>query len=167
MSIELEASGITRVKVEDFLFEEAALLDAWELDAWLALFAPGAHYRIPPAGAPDDANPSTTLFYVADDYHRLTERVKRLKKPTAFAEHPHSRCRRLVSNVRLLGGTPEHFRVTSNYITYRSKHGETDTYFGHHLHELTLTGDGFRILSKTSYIDADHLREQSKVSILL
>ena len=71
---------LTRSELEDFLFLEAALLDNWQLDEWLALFVEGARYFVPPAGADDDADPSTTLFYVADDYHRLCERVKRLKK---------------------------------------------------------------------------------------
>ena len=90
----------TRAELEDFLFLEAALLDNWQLDDWLALFAPGARYFVPPAGADDDADPASTLFYVADDYHRLCERVKRLNKRTAHAEFPRSRCRRMVSNVR-------------------------------------------------------------------
>lgn len=164
---ELRTLTVTRADVEDFLYEEAAFLDEWKLDEWLALFTPGAHYHVPPAGAADDADPATTLFYIADDYHRLTERVKRLKKPTAFAEHPRSRCRRLVSNVRLHGGTDERFTVTSNYVTFRTKLGETQTYFGHHRYELTRSPEGLRILSKTAFIDADHIRDQNKVSILL
>ena len=159
--------GITRAEVEEFLFNEAALLDDWLLDEWLALFVPGATYQVPPAGAADGVEPATTLFYVADDYHRLTERVKRLKKPTAFAENPRSRCRRMISNVRILGGVRDRFRVASNYVTYRSKHGETQVFFGHHHYELTLGDSGIAILSKRSYLDADHLREQSKVSIIL
>ena len=38
--------------IEDFLFREAALLDDWKLTEWVALFEPGATYRVPPAGAP-------------------------------------------------------------------------------------------------------------------
>jgi p-cumate 2,3-dioxygenase beta subunit len=159
--------SVTRPQVEDFLFEEAALLDAWELDRWLALFEPGAHYHVPPAGADDDADPATTLFYIADDYHRLSERVKRLKKPTAFAEQPRSRCRRLITNVRILDGTDVRFTVTANYVTFRSKLGDTNTYFGHHRYALAKTSAGLRILAKTSFIDADHIRDQNKVSIIL
>jgi p-cumate 2,3-dioxygenase beta subunit len=161
------ALSITRAQVEDFLFAEAALLDDWNLDGWLALFAPGAHYHVPPAGAPDDADPATTLFYIADDWHRLTERVKRLKKPTAFVEQPPSKCRRMVSNVRILGGSDERFEVTSNYVTFRSKLGETQSFFGHHRYALANTTGGLRILAKTSFIDADHIRDQNKVSIIL
>lgn len=60
------SASVTHGELEDFLFLEAALLDNWQLDEWLALFVEGARYFIPPAGADDDADPATSLFYVAD-----------------------------------------------------------------------------------------------------
>ena len=155
-----------RAELEDFLFLEAALLDNWQLDEWLALFAPGARYFVPPAGADDDADPATTLFYVADDYHRLCERVKRLNKRTAHAEFPRSRCRRMVSNVRFLEGDATCFTVTSNYVTWRSKLGVTDTFFGHHLYAMTRVAGQLRILCKKTFLDQDDIRDQGKVSII-
>jgi len=159
--------SVTRAALEDFLFEEAALLDNWELDAWLRLFLEGARYLVPPAGADDDADPATTLFYVADDWHRLCERVKRLGKRTAHAEFPHSRCRHMVSNVRILDGDDDGFRATSNFVTWRSKMGRTDTFFGHHLYHLAVVDGAIRIRCKTTFLDADDIREQGKVSIIL
>jgi len=157
----------TRADVEDFLYLEAALLDEWKMTEWLALFAPGARYWVPPAGASDDADPATTLFYVADDYHRLTERVKRLGKKTAHVEFPHSRCRRMVSNVRIVSGTDDSFFATSNYVTYRSKRGVTETYLGHHRYELCFDAGAIRIKSKTTFVDTDDINAQGKVSIIL
>ncbi len=158
--------GASRDELEDFLYAEAALLDAWRLDEWLALFVEGARYFIPPAGAEDDADPSTTLFYVADDYHRLCERVKRLKKRTAHAEFPRSRCRRMVSNVRVVEGDAARFTLTSNFVTWRSKLGVTDTFFGHHLYEMTRVDGALRILTKKTFLDQDDIRDQGKVSII-
>lgn len=160
------SAPVTRTELEDFLYLEAALLDNWQLDEWLALFVDGARYFIPPAGADDDADPATLLFYVADDYHRLCERVKRLKKRTAHAEFPRSRCRRMVSNVRYLAGDAVRFSVTSNFVTWRSKLGVTDTFFGHHVYELTQAAGQLRILSKKTFLDQDDIREQGKVSII-
>ncbi|WP_345032998.1 aromatic-ring-hydroxylating dioxygenase subunit beta [Kutzneria kofuensis] len=34
-------------QVEQFLYHEAALLDAWRLDDWLALMHPDVEYRVP------------------------------------------------------------------------------------------------------------------------
>lgn len=159
--------SVSRADVEDFLFEEAALLDDWKLTEWVALFEPGASYYVPAAGSPDDADPATTLFYVADDYHRLTERVKRLLKRTAHVEFPHSRCRHLVSNVRITGGDDSEFRVTSNFATYRTKRGHTELYFGHHNYVMTLKNGAIAIRQKTSFLDCDDIAEQGKVSIII
>lgn len=161
------ALSVTRTEVEDFLYHEAALLDEWKLEAWLALFEPGARYLVPPAGSEDDVDPATTLFYVADDYHRLTERVKRLGKKNAHVEFPHSRCRRMVSNVRILGGTDDAFAATSNFVTYRSKRGVTETYLGHHRYELCRSNGAIKIRKKTSFLDTDDINAQGKVSIIL
>ncbi len=159
--------SVGRQDVEDFLYLEAALLDDWKLTEWLALFVPGARYLVPPAGSNDDVDPATTLFYVADDYHRLTERVKRLGKRNAHVEFPHSRCRRMVSNVRILGGSDDAFMATSNFVTYRSKRGVTETYLGHHRYELCCDGGSIRIRRKTSFLDTDDINAQGKVSIIL
>jgi p-cumate 2,3-dioxygenase subunit beta len=153
--------------VEQFLFHEAALLDDWKLTEWLGLFEEGASYHVPPAGSPDGIDAATTLFYVADDWHRLTERVKRLLKRTAHVEYPHSRTRRMVSNVRITDGQDEAFTATSNFVTYRSKRGTTETYFGHHRYLLTLAEGQIRIRQKTSHLDSDDIAEQGKVSIII
>src|ERR1700693_5256616 len=92
--------------------------------------------RVPPLASPMradlavDASPDNNLFYVADDRFRLSERVKRLMKRTAHAEFPHSRTRHLVSNVRIRKRIGDDLEVSSAFITYRTKDGVTDTYFG-------------------------------------
>ena len=159
--------SITRAEVEDLLFLEASLLDDWELEQWLTLFEEGATYWVPPAGSDDDAHPSTTLFYIADDWFRMTERVKRLGKKTAHVEFPKSRCRHMVSNVRILGGTDEAFRVTANFVTYRTKASITERYLGHHNYQMTVQDGSIRIRQKTSFLDTDDIYDQGKVSIIV
>ena len=70
-----------RSAVEDFLYHEAAILDDWDLDAWLDLMCDDAIYLVPPNEAPE-SDPEDTLFIIADDIHRIRSRVKRLKVPT-------------------------------------------------------------------------------------
>ena len=159
--------SVNRGDIEDFLYGEATLLDAWQLEEWLELFVDGASYWVPPAGAEDSVDPSTTLFYVADDWFRLQERVKRLGKKTAHVEYPKSLCRHLISNVRILGGSDTDFKVTSNFVTYRSKGGITETYLGHHLYDMCLMEGSIRIKHKSSFLDIDDINEQGKVSIII
>ena len=159
--------SVTRLDVEDFLYLEASLLDQWRLGEWLELFVEGASYWVPPAGSADDVDPATTLFYVADDWFRLTERVKRLGKKTAHVEFPKSRCRHMVSNVRILSGDDQAFSATSNFVTYRTKGGRTETYLGHHNYTLCVIDGQVRIRHKVSFLDTDDINDQGKVSIII
>lgn len=154
-------------EVEDFLIAEAALLDKWELDAWFALFAEGARYEVPQAAAPEDASPQTSLFYIADDYFRLSERVRRLKNPEAHSEFPRSVCARVISNVRIVKTDGNLAHVEAVFVTYRSKNEITDVFPGHHRYVLEARADGLRIASKRSTLALDNLRPQGRVSIIL
>jgi 3-phenylpropionate/cinnamic acid dioxygenase small subunit len=158
---------VTQSEAQDLLFTEARLLDRWLLDDWLELFAPGGRYLIAPAGAGDDEGPSEVLYYVDDDEEMMRERVIRLKKPTAYAENPHSLCRRLISNVQILGGSDESFEVVATYVLYRTKFGATDVYHGHLIYSLGVVDGGLAIRRKTVFIDTQDLYQQAKVSVIL
>lgn|GEM_PF-6185350 len=74
--------------VAQFLYDEAALLDEWRLDEWLALFHPeAAQYLIPSPGDLSD-DPATTLHLVNDSKTTLAGRIGRLKSKHAHAESP-------------------------------------------------------------------------------
>jgi p-cumate 2,3-dioxygenase beta subunit len=158
---------VSRAEYEDFLFNEAALLDEWRLDEWLALFAEGATYEVPPAGAPGDVDSAETLFYIADDWARLQHRVKRLQKEKAHAEYPHSKGLRLISNVRILGTSDGEAQVGCAFVTYRSKNDKLDQYFGHHRYVFRVAGGALKIAAKRSFLDMSNLRQQGRVSIIL
>jgi p-cumate 2,3-dioxygenase subunit beta len=157
----------TRAEIEDFLFNEAALLDAWSLLEWRALFAEPCSYLVPNMAGDPYASPDSTLFLIADDAHHLTERVKRLGKRTAHAEYPHSITQRMISNVRLLGVEADHLKVACNFITYRSSQGITDTYFGRHEYRLVQPGPSLLIAEKRSILAMGALRPHGKLSIIV
>jgi p-cumate 2,3-dioxygenase beta subunit len=161
------AQAPSRAEIEDFLFDEAMLLDEWRLEEWFALFAPGAVYEVPPANADEDARSATSLFYIADDYERLRYRVDRLLDVNAHAEYPRSRCVRLISNVRVLGPAEGGWAVRCVFITHRSKADVTDEYFGHHLYVLKHVGQDLKIASKKTCLDMSSLRPQGRVSIIV
>ncbi|QHE91521.1 aromatic-ring-hydroxylating dioxygenase subunit beta [Pandoraea fibrosis] len=158
---------LLRQDYEDFLFQEAALLDEWRLDEWFALFEAGATYEVPTAGALDEADSHDSLFYIADDYTRLGYRIERLKKTGAHSEFPRSICTRLISNVRVLGTTEQGVAVGCKFVTYRSKDNVTHIFFGHHRYVLVNDGGAIRIVSKRSHLDMSSLRPQGRVSIIL
>jgi p-cumate 2,3-dioxygenase subunit beta len=158
-----------RLAVEDFIFREAALLDAWKLKDWLALFAPETRYEVAPTGEADAAEMSSaeSLFLIADDHERLEQRVIRLGKPQAHAEYPYSRVRHLYSNVRILSHDAAQVEAASNFVTFRTKRGVTATYMGSHKWVLLHSGADFMIRQKRTVLDLDGLVPQGKVSLLL
>jgi p-cumate 2,3-dioxygenase beta subunit len=121
--------------VAQFLYDEAALLDEWRLDEWLALFHPEeARYLIP---SPEDLsdNPETTLHLVNDSMTTLAGRIDRLKSKHAHAESPRSRTRRQVANVRLWQGSRDLFSRSVFDVT-RIRGGAVDRYVGVYEHQL-------------------------------
>jgi p-cumate 2,3-dioxygenase beta subunit len=165
----MSAALLMRLTVEDFLYREAALLDAWKLKEWLGLFAPDARYEVAPTGDAEAGTLSSaeSLFLIADDRARLEQRVIRLLKPQAHAEYPHSRVRHIYSNVRILADTGAQLEVNANFVTFRTKRGVTATYMGWHRYLLNRQDEGLLIALKRTILDLDGLVPQGKVSLLL
>lgn len=156
-----------RLEVEDFLYEEASLLDEWRLPEWLALFTEDARYLVPATDLSPDASPDDNLFYIADDRHRLEQRVARLMKKSGHAEQPRSKTRHMVNNVRVAAQDAASLSIASAFAVYRTKDGITDLYVGKALHELVPAGGSLRIRKKLCALDLDGLRPQGRISIIL
>jgi p-cumate 2,3-dioxygenase beta subunit len=158
---------ITRQEVEDFLFHEAALLDAWKLDEWLVLLTEDARYRIPSNDAPD-GDPERTLFLIADDIVRLRGRVARLKDPQAHAEFPHSRTRRMVTNVRIVEQGKGELLVEANFAVYRFRRDERiSTFVGRYRYRLRVIAGELKIALREAILDSEELGSLGAVSFIL
>ena len=156
---------MTRQEVEAFLYEEAALLDAWKLDEWLALLTEDAYYRVPSNDRPE-SDPRGTLFTIADDIARIRSRVTRLKDRNAHAEFPPSRTRRLITNVRITARDP--LRVEANFVVYRYRSDDdARQYVGRYRYVLRREGSGLRIAGREAILDAMELASLGAVSFIL
>jgi p-cumate 2,3-dioxygenase beta subunit len=161
------ATGITRGQIEEFLFHEAALLDAWRLDEWLDLLTQDAHYRVPSNDRPE-ADPADTLFTIADDINRIRGRVTRLKDKNAHAEHPRSRTRRMISNVRIVGRDTTELSVEANFVVYRFRRDESiREYVGHYRYVLRVESGRLKIARRDAVLDAMELGSLGLVSFIL
>jgi p-cumate 2,3-dioxygenase subunit beta len=156
----------SRQEVEDLLYHEAALLDEWRLAEWLELLTEDAIYQIPPTDVPE-GDVRNTLFIIADDSVRIRSRVKQLLGKSAWAENPHSRTRRMITNVRLLGTEGEHIIVSANFTVHRMRYESVDTYVGHYEYKLVRTGDELRIRERRAILDNEALRPHGKISFIL
>jgi p-cumate 2,3-dioxygenase subunit beta len=155
-----------RAKVEDFLYAEAALLDEWRLDEWLALLTPDARYEVPNTDRPD-GTPDTTLMLISDTRAMIDSRVKRLNSRKAHREFPWSRTRRIIGNVRVLDELPDEVSVVANFAVYRTRSGRTYCYPGQYRYRLVPDRDSFRIAFRRAELDLENLDEHGTVSIIL
>lgn len=160
------SAAVTRQQVEDFLFHEAALLDAWRLDDWLALFEKDGTYQVPTTDRPA-ADPEGAQFYVWDDYELIAARVKRLKSRHAHAENPHSRTRRLITNVRLGEPSDSVVPAYAAFLIYKIRDGNVDQFVGRYEHVLAVHGDALRFKRRKAIIELEVLRPGGRLSFIL
>jgi p-cumate 2,3-dioxygenase beta subunit len=161
-----QAARGLRAEVEDFLYFEAELLDAWRLDDWLGLMAQDGSYFVPPNDKPD-ADHHDTLFTIADDMVRLKERIIRLKDPSCHVEYPPSRTRRLIANVRAREENDE-IRVRANFVIYRyRRNGDVRVFVGEYRHTLARRDGALTFKERRAVLDAEELGQLGSVSFIL
>ncbi|RQR30136.1 MULTISPECIES: aromatic-ring-hydroxylating dioxygenase subunit beta [unclassified Burkholderia] len=157
---------ITVNEVERFLFEEAALLDDWKLDAWLKLLTDDARYLVPPLDVPQ-ADHRDTLFLVADNNDTLRSRVGQLMGRSVWAENPRSRTRRLITNVRILESDGNQATVAANFAVWRFQFEQTDVYVGQYRHIVVRGPEGLLLRERRAVLDLESLRPHGKLSFIL
>lgn len=118
--------------IEQFLFEEADLLDNWQFSDWLSLMADDIFYWAPVREnrthreAKFEMYPVGTSAHFEENKRFLEERVERLLSHMAWAEEPPSRTRHLVTNIRAWEtDTPGEYAVESSFYVFRTR-GERD-----------------------------------------
>lgn len=154
-------------RVEQFIFYESELLDQWRIHEWLELFAPEGVYMVPATDKPD-GDPETDLFLIHDDRFLLEQRANSLLTRAAHAEYPHSRTRRMVTNIRVHATDGKHIEVRANFAIFRIRAGNIDTYIGRYHHIIVADHEhAFRFVQRKAILDLDSLRPHGKVSIIL
>jgi p-cumate 2,3-dioxygenase subunit beta len=154
-----------RESVEDFLYQEAALLDQWRLDEWLALFISDGRYFVPTTDLPD-GDPQKDLVFIDDDMVRLRARVERLKSRHGHREYPSSRTRRFISNIRIRAEN-DGIVVNSSFLVYRFRMGESSPYVGCYEHRLKRLNGELKIHHRKAVLDMEALADHGAVSIIL
>ena len=156
----------SRQEVEDFLYREAALLDEWRLEEWLEMLTDDAIYQVPSTDAPE-GDERNTLYLIADDALRIRSRVKQLLGKSAWAENPHSRTRRMITNVRVPGADGDSIVVTANFAVHRMRYEMVDTYVGRYDYKLVRFGKELKIRERRAILDNEALRPHGKISFIL
>jgi p-cumate 2,3-dioxygenase beta subunit len=155
-----------RQEVEDLLYREAAMLDEWRMEEWLEILTDDAIYQVPSTDAPE-GDSCNTLYIIADVALRIRSRVKQLLGKSAWAENPHSRTRRMITNVRVLGADGDTILVTANFAVYRMRYETVDTYVGRYDYKLARLGKDLKIRERRAILDNEALRPHGKNSFIL
>lgn len=166
-SVREKIEAFRRPEVEDFLYREALLLDDWDLDAWLGLWAPGPTRYVVPCNDDPDGDPATDLVLIDDDELRMRLRVERLNSRKAHREYPHSRTSHQVHNVILGAPEGDELPVTAAFTVWRFRNGRATYYVGRYHYRLVVADGDLRIRTKRSVLAMTELRPAGDLAILL
>jgi len=148
------AGAPTRAEAEALLHHEAALLDAGDLDGWLALYTDDATYWVPLEA--NQADPFTTSSIVYDDRRLLEVRVRQFQHPRAHARTPRPRTVHQVGNVRLVARAGREATVRSTLVLVEYRHARQRVWGAGVEHRLRRTARGLRIAAKrVELVDAE------------
>ncbi len=156
----LAERALLQYEVEQFLYAEAALLDARRHREWLALFADDVRYWMPIrrtvtlADLDREFTKPGEMAYFDDDRAMLEMRVKKLEAGSAWSEDPPSRARHFVANVRILAVDGDEITVEAAFLLRRTRlNSELSEWFGRREDLLRRAGDSFRIARRHIFLD--------------
>lgn len=120
-------------EVEQFYYDEAAILDERRFSEWFELLTDDIHYWMPirrtrTLEETDQEFTAPGAMALFDDNKLLLEkRVKRFEIDVSWAENPPSRTRHFVTNVRILEVDGDEMTVEANIHLYRTRLDSEET----------------------------------------
>ena len=156
---------LVKQEVEEFLYQEAELLDERRYEEWLDLFTEDTHYWMPMRrNVPADelerefTREGADVNWFDEGKDTLTRRVKQILTGVHWAEQPPSRICHIVSNVQILEAGPDEIRVKSRFLLYRNRvETETDFLVGKREDLLRRVDGGLRIARRKIVLDQNVL----------
>lgn len=157
-------------EIQNFLFEEADLLDGRHFNEWLTLLHPDITYRMPLARnirrdqiKENEYTQPGEVAWFDEGFQTLSQRVAQINTGIHWAEEPASRISHLVSNVRVRvpagsAGMPDHLKVNTRFLIYQNRlQTETVLFVGKRTDILRRHEDRWKIAERTIYLDQNVL----------
>jgi 3-phenylpropionate/cinnamic acid dioxygenase small subunit len=164
------AHMLLKQKVEDFLYQEAELLDERRFEEWLDLLADDVRYWMPMRrnvrfGELDRefTRAGQDINWFDEGKKTLTRRVQQILTGVHWAEEPLSRICHMVSNVQILHVQPSlaeaaEVTVKSRFLIYRNRvETETDILVGKREDVLRRTNEQWKIARRKIVLDQNVL----------
>ena len=158
-------------EIEEFLYQEADLLDARKFREWLDLLADDLIYFMPirrnvKFGEHDERENTRQgegISWFDEDKWTVTKRVEQILTGVHYAEEPLSRVTHMVSNVRLLdvapsAENPTEVTVGCRFLVYQNRvEYETNTFVGRRIDTLRRNGDSWLIARREMILEQNVL----------
>ena len=157
---------LLKQEIEDFLYQEADLLDQRKFRDWLDLLAEDLVYFMPirrnvKFGQHDEKENTRQgegISWFDEDKWTLTKRVEQVLTGVHYAEEPLSRVTHMVSNIRLLDMTQEEVTVGCRFLVYQNRvEYENYTFIGRRTDILRRNGDSWLIARRELILDQNVL----------
>lgn len=132
-------------KVSAFLWQEAALLDGKDYDAWLALWLKEGFYTLP-IGEGEDFDNQLNLCHDNDRMRR--DRIQRFKQGFSISSAPPAQTVRTVSRFVIDSVEGDTITVSSAEHVVEDKFGRQRVWAADVKHTLVASGEGFKIRAK-------------------
>jgi 3-phenylpropionate/cinnamic acid dioxygenase small subunit len=156
----LSERALLQYEVEQFLYAEAALLDARKYREWLGLLADDIHYWMPIrrtvmlSDIEREFTKMGDMAYFDDDRALLEIRVRKLEAGSAWSEDPPSRSRHFVSNVRILEVAGDEITLEACFHLYRTRlESDVDSWIGRRVDVLRRIDGGFLLAKRRLFLD--------------
>lgn len=134
-------------RIEQFLYDEAALLDNPDLDRWIELYTEDGTYWMPVVENQQDPLNHVSIFY--DDRVMMEVRRRNFVHPRAASKDHKVRSSHIIGNVRMRGNNDRgDLVVTSNFQALVYYRNEQRAFGGTYEHHLVPDGEGYRIRHK-------------------
>ena len=145
-------------EVQQFLYEEALLLDNKKFDDWLSLFSADATYWVPATPEQDDPLYSASIIY--EDVPLLRMRITRMSHPHAYSLQPQTQTSHSVSNVIIQPADDNSLQVSTK-LTLACQQAEKSTvYSAQCSYDLNVKDAGFEIAHKRiDLVGCDQIRD--------
>jgi 3-phenylpropionate/cinnamic acid dioxygenase small subunit len=158
---------LLRLEIEEFLFQEADLLDRRCFREWLDLLTDDIAYFMPirrnvkfgEHDKKENTIEGVGISWFDEDKWTLTKRVEQLMTGVHYAEEPLSRVCHLVTNVQILEtaeepASPSEVTVRSRFLIYQNRmEDENYTFIGKRTDRLRREGRDWRIARREILLD--------------
>lgn len=115
-------------EIEQWLYNEARLIDERRFNDWIQLVADDVHYHMPirrnvkfGEQHRENTDPESEISWFDEGKATLAGRVRQIMTGLHWAEEPFSRVRHIITNVQIDEVNGDELKVTSNFFVWTNR----------------------------------------------